>query len=271
MNLENYLFTKHKNSNSLIIILEDWYIQIGQDVELFFIGGPCAVESNEQLFETAKEVKEKGGMCLRGGCWKPRTDPYSWQGLGNAGFDILYQAKIKYNMPIITEVLDEDNLEYVKHKIDIIQIGARNCQNFSLLKKIAKIKKPVLLKRGFGMKNDEYLLAAEYLLSEGNKNVILCERGIRYFDNVGTNLLDINAIAYNRKNTILPTIVDSSHATGNSILVSPIAKAGIAAGGDGLIIETHSKPLESMIDRNQVLSTDFFGILTKECKKMTDR
>jgi len=267
MDITNYLFYKHKEEFHTIK-LRDWEIEISQNSKFFAIGGPCAVESEEQILETAKLVKSQGANCLRAGCWKPRTDPHSWQGLGKEGFDLLYKAKKTCDIPIVTEILDAEDIDYIKNKVDIIQIGARNCQNYSLLRKVAKAGVPVLLKRGFGMRAEEYLMAAEYILDSGNKNVLLCERGIRYFDDISRSILDVNAIVYNRKFTILPTIIDSSHATGRSDFVIPVARAGVAAGGDGVIIEAHYRPLESFVDREQMLSIEFFGKLVRECKKI---
>jgi 3-deoxy-7-phosphoheptulonate synthase len=227
-------------------------VQVGGK-DLVVMGGPCAVESEEQLMAAAKVVAEAGGVILRGGAFKPRTSPYSFQGLGNRGLDILAMAREEYGLAIITEAMDMESADLVAEKADIIQIGARNMQNYPLLRHIGKLQKPVMLKRGMSATIKEWLLAAEYILSGGNEQVILCERGIRGFDDATRNVMDVGAIALVKELSHLPVIADPSHATGRRSLVAPVARASVAVGADGVIVETHPKPHEALSDGPQAL------------------
>jgi len=246
-----------------IIQIDD--IKIG-DQNIVVMAGPCAVESREQLFESAIAVKNAGAQFLRGGAFKPRTSPYSFQGLEEEGLKMLFEAKQMTGLKIVTEVMDVHAIELVSKYADILQIGARNMQNFSLLKEIGKTKKPVLLKRGISATIEEWLNAAEYILSEGNKNVMLCERGIRTFETYTRNTLDLSAIPAIKKLSHLPVIVDPSHGTGLWKLVPSMAKASIAAGADGLIIEVHPDPKNALSDGAQSLTPGNFEILCKDLK-----
>jgi 3-deoxy-7-phosphoheptulonate synthase len=233
-------------------------VTIGGD-EVVVIGGPCAVESEEQLFETAALVAKAGGVILRGGAFKPRTSPYAFQGLGVAGLKLLKKARDSFGLAIITEAIDRDSADAVAEYADIIQIGARNMQNFGLLRHAGKLGKPVLLKRGMSATVKEWLLAAEYILNEGCHQVILCERGIRSFDDSTRNVMDVTAIALAKTLTHLPIFADPSHGTGRRDLVTPAARASIAAGADGLIVETHWQPNEALSDGPQALYPEQFA------------
>ncbi|MDK2805343.1 MAG: 3-deoxy-7-phosphoheptulonate synthase [Thermoanaerobacterium sp.] len=237
---------------------------------IVIMAGPCAVENKEQLFESAEAVKKFGAKFLRGGAYKPRTSPYSFQGLEKEGLEMLYEAKKYTGLKIVTEVMDIHSIEIVSKYADVLQIGARNMQNFSLLKEIGRSNMPVLLKRGIAATIEEWLNAAEYILSEGNKNVILCERGIRTFEQYTRNTLDLSAVPVIKKLSHLPIIVDPSHGTGKSFLVSPMAKAAIAAGADGLIIEVHPDPKNALSDGAQSLTPKEFEVLTKEISKVAN-
>lgn len=228
------------------------------------IGGPCAVESYDQIAECAKHLRLSGGHALRGGCFKARTSPYSFQGLGFEGLDYLVQAGSEYNLPIITEVLAHDDVEAVAQKADILQIGARNMQNFILLKAVGRSNRPVMLKRGMSSSIEELLLAAEYVLAQGNQEVILCERGIRTFETSTRNTLDLSAVPVLRSKTHLPIIVDPSHAAGRRDLVPPLAKAAKAVGAQGLMIEFHPSPEDALSDGPQALTFAQFETLLKE-------
>ncbi|MES2768068.1 MAG: 3-deoxy-7-phosphoheptulonate synthase [Bdellovibrionota bacterium] len=231
------------------------------------IAGPCSIESEEQAFDIARAVKKSGAHILRGGAFKPRTSPYSFQGLGNEGLAILAKVKKELQIPIITEVLDVRDLEAVAEVADIIQIGTRNMQNFSLLKEVGKINKPVMLKRGLAATIKEWLLSAEYILKQGNENVILCERGIRSFDPETRNLLDLSAVALIREMSHLPVIVDPSHALGRRDLIEPMSKAALACGSYGVMIEVHDRPEEALSDGAQAINYADFDSLTKNIKK----
>ncbi len=248
---------------------ENSVIDVGGGVKiggkkLVVMAGPCSVENEKLLIEIAKKVKEAGATVLRGGAFKPRTSPYAFQGLGLKGLKFLAHAKKETGLPIVTEVMDTRDVEAVAKYADIFQIGARNMQNFNLLKEVGRAKKPVLLKRGMSSTIKELLMSAEYVLSEGNFNVILCERGIRTFEDATRFTLDINAVPVVKGLSHLPIIVDPSHATGKWGLVEPCAKAGIAAGADGLIIEVHPKPEEAMSDGEQSLLPENFEHLMRE-------
>lgn len=234
------------------------------------IAGPCSVETKKQLLKTAIEVKEAGAHALRGGAFKPRTSPYSFQGLGIKGLKYLKDASKKTGLPIVTEVLDPSDVETVAQYADVLQVGARNVQNFPLLKRLGKIKKPILLKRGMTTTIDEFLMSAEYILSKGNPNVILCERGIRTFETATRFTLDISAVPVLKKKTHLPVIVDPSHASGHWEYVAPLAYASVAAGADGLIMEVHTEPEKAMSDGAQSLKPSVFKDVMKNLKKFAE-
>ncbi|MBN2065128.1 MAG: 3-deoxy-7-phosphoheptulonate synthase [Sedimentisphaerales bacterium] len=232
------------------------------------IAGPCSVESRQQLFATAYGVHAAGAVVFRGGAFKPRTSPYSFQGGGQKALDLLKDVNRELHIPIITEVMDTEDLEAVCQSADILQIGSRNCQNFSLLKKAGRTGKPILLKRGYMNTVDEFLLSAEYILAEGNPNVILCERGIRTFETSTRNTLDIAAIPVLKDRTHLPVVVDPSHACGHSQYVPALAKAAMAAGADGLIVEVHIHPETALCDGEQSLSPNQFAELMDDLRIM---
>lgn len=234
--------------------------------EVIVMAGPCVVENEQQIFETARYVKALGVKILRGGAFKPRTSPYSFQGLGEEGLKLLAQAGKETGLAVVTEVMSVNQIELVGKYTDIFQVGARNMQNFVLLKELGKIKKPILLKRGLSATIEELLLSAEYILSQGNYEVILCERGIRTFENYTRNTLDLSAVPALKRLSHLPIIVDPSHATGRWRLVSPMAKAAIAVGADGLLIEVHPDPKSSLSDGAQTLRLDTFTQLMKEIR-----
>ncbi|ERM92116.1 3-deoxy-7-phosphoheptulonate synthase [Caldanaerobacter subterraneus] len=240
-------------------------IEIGGK-NIVIMAGPCAVESREQLFESAMAVKRAGAHFLRGGAYKPRTSPYSFQGLEEEGLKMLSEARELTGLKIVTEVMDVHSVEKVAEYADVLQIGARNMQNFPLLKAVGRINKPVLLKRGLAATLEEWLSAAEYILNEGNKDVILCERGIRTFETYTRNTLDLSAVPSIKKLSHLPIIVDPSHGTGRWHLVPSMAKAAVAAGADGLIIEVHPDPKNALSDGPQSLTPDNFESLVKELK-----
>jgi len=240
--------------NSIIKVND---IAIGSD-EIVIIAGPCAVESKEQLLATAREVKANGANILRGGAFKPRTSPYHFRGLGEKGLKMLAMAREETGMPIITEVMTPGDVELVASYVDILQIGARNMQNYTLLDEVGKIKKPVLLKRGLSSTIQEWLLSAEYILAQGNEQLILCERGIRTFETYTRNTMDISVIPIIKKVSHLPIIADPSHATGKWYLVAPLALAAIAAGADGLMIEVHPNPDLALTDGPQSLTFENF-------------
>jgi 3-deoxy-7-phosphoheptulonate synthase len=232
--------------------------------ELVFIAGPCAVESEEQLLTTARHVKKAGATMLRGGAFKPRTSPYSFQGLEEEGLRILALAREETGLRIVTEVVNPRDIELVAEYADMLQIGARNMQNFTLLREVGKLRKPVILKRGLAATIEEWLMAAEYIMSEGNYDVVLCERGIRTYETQTRNTLDISAIPVVQGLSHLPIIVDPSHGTGKWRLVGPMSKAAIAAGADGLMIEVHPRPDEAASDGPQSLTPAHFEDLMKE-------
>ncbi|MFA5113637.1 MAG: 3-deoxy-7-phosphoheptulonate synthase [Candidatus Margulisiibacteriota bacterium] len=233
-------------------------VRIGAGQKIAVMAGPCSVEGEKEFLEVAEAVKRAGANILRGGAFKPRTSPYAFQGLGEQGLKFMAKAREKTGLPFVTEVMDTRDVELVARYADMLQIGARNMANFNLLKEVGKTKKPILLKRGPGSTIQEWLMSAEYILSEGNKQVVLCERGIRTFETATRNTLDINAVPVVKKLTHLPVIVDPSHGTGEWYLVPAIARAGIAAGADGLMIEVHPRPEEAMSDGAQSLKPDTF-------------
>lgn len=248
------------------IVKIDSKLSISQTKPIAVIAGPCSVESKAGILEVAEEVKKAGAVALRGGAFKPRTSPYSFQGLGEEGLKLLKEAREKTGLPIVTEALDTREVGLVAKYADVIQIGARNMQNFNLLKEVGKTNKPVLLKRGAGSTIEELLMSAEYILSEGNRNVILCERGIRTLETYTRNTLDLAAVPVIKKLSHLPVIVDPSHGTGKWDLVVPMALAAIAAGADGLIIEVHPHPDEAMSDGAQSLKPKTFAELMSKLK-----
>jgi len=239
-------------------------VLIGGNEKICVMAGPCSVESREQIIDTAVAVKKAGATLLRGGAFKPRTSPYSFQGLGEEGLKLMAEARDKTGLPIVTEVMDTRDVALVEKYADLIQIGARNMQNFVLLKEVGKTRKPILLKRGGGSTIEELLMSAEYIMSEGNREVILCERGIRTLENYTRNTLDLSAVPVIKKLSHLPIIIDPSHAVGRWDLVAPMSKAAIAAGCDGLIIEVHPKPEEAKSDGPQSLKFDTFEELMGE-------
>lgn len=232
------------------------------------MAGPCTVETDEQLMETAREVKEAGAHILRGGAFKPRTLPYSFQGLGEEGLKLLSRARDETGLPIVTEVMSPEDVELVEAYTDILQIGTRNMQNFPLLKRVGRASKPVLLKRGMSATIYEWLGCAEYILSEGNPDVILCERGIRSFNDVTRNTLDISAVPIIKQVSRLPIIVDPSHGTGIRSLVAPMTKAGVAAGADGALVEVHCDPDHALCDGAQSLRPWEFRALMGELEPL---
>lgn len=244
-------------------------IKIGGN-QIVVMSGPCAVESREQLLETALAVKNAGAHLLRGGAFKPRSSPYSFQGLGEEGLRLLAEARELTGLPVVTEVMEPQMVPMVAEYADVIQIGTRNMQNYSLLQAVGKIKHPILLKRGMMSTIEELLMSAEYILSNGNENVMLCERGIRTFEPYTRNTLDISAVPVLKQLSHLPVIVDPSHATGKWDLVDPVSRASIAAGADGLIIEVHPRPEEAMSDGAQSLKPEKFKNLMIALKPIAE-
>ena len=245
-------------------------VKVGGD-NLALIAGPCSVESEEQVIEIAKAAKAAGANILRGGAFKPRTSPYAFQGMGSSGLDILVAAKEATGLPICSELMDAQYLEEFNEKVDLIQIGARNMQNFDLLKKVgAGTKKPILLKRGLSATFEEWIMSAEYIMANGNPNVILCERGVRTFETYTRNTLDLQAIPVVKKLTHLPIIIDPSHAGGKWWLVEPMAKAAVAAGADGLMIEVHNNPEKALCDGPQSLRPERYEELLKQISKIAE-
>lgn len=234
--------------------------------ELIVMAGPCSVEGEQQIIETALAVRDAGAQMLRGGAFKPRTSPYSFQGLEEEGLKLLAKAREASGLPFVTEVVNPETVEMVADYADMLQIGARNAQNFALLKKVGQTKKPVLLKRGMSMTIQEFLMSAEYIMSEGNQSVILCERGIRTFETATRNTLDLSAIPVLKEKTHLPIIADPSHGTGNYHYVAPMAFAAVAAGADGLMIEVHSDPEHASSDGPQSLKPSKFAKLMEKLK-----
>lgn len=241
-------------------------IKIGGKEKIVVIGGPCSVEGKDMICHIAHEVKDAGGVMLRGGAYKPRTSPYAFQGMGTEGILALAQARKQTDLPVVTELMSADKLdEFIEH-VDVIQIGARNMQNFDLLKAVGKTNKPVLLKRGLANTIEEWIMSAEYILSEGNTNVMLCERGIRTFEPYTRNTLDLSVVPIIKKKTHLPIIIDPSHATGDWELVEAASLAAIAAGADGLIVEVHDHPECAWSDGAQSLKPDNFKELIRKGK-----
>ena len=232
------------------------------------IAGPCTVENEKQIIETALAVKAAGADMMRGGAFKPRTSPYAFQGLGLKGLKLLKKAKEESGLPIVTEVIDTRDVPWVSEYADVLQIGARNMQNFSLLKEVGKMRKPILLKRGMNSTIEEWLNCAEYILDGGNPDVILCERGIRTFETYTRNTLDISAVPALKELTHLPIIIDPSHATGRASLIAPLTMAAVAAGADGIIVEVHINPAEAVCDKDQTLSPAQFSEMMKKTRTL---
>lgn len=235
-----------------------------------YIAGPCSVETYEQVLSIAKDIKAAGANMLRGGAFKPRTSPYSFQGLGLEGLDILCAVKEEVGLPIVTELMSPECLDVFNEKVDLIQIGARNMQNFDLLKQLGQVDRPILLKRGLNATYEEWIMSAEYIMASGNENVILCERGIRTFETYTRNTLDLQSVPVLRKLTHLPVIIDPSHAGGKWWLVDSMAKASVAAGADGLMIEVHNNPEAALCDGAQSLKPEKYSELLKDVKQIAD-
>ena len=232
------------------------------------MAGPCAVESEEQILSTARAVKAAGANLLRGGAFKPRTSPYAFQGLGLRGLQLLERARAETGLPVVTEVIDPRDVSWVSEYVDLLQIGARNMQNFALLKEVGKVGKPVLLKRGMYSTIEEWLNCAEYILAEGNPNVILCERGIRTHEKYTRNTLDLSAVPALRELTHLPVITDPSHGTGRLSLIEPMSLASLACGADGIIVEVHCNPAEALSDKEQAMPPDQFAAMARKLRAM---
>lgn len=258
------LVSREFNNARTIVKIGD--VAFGGD-EFITIAGPCAVENSLQMNKAAAAVKSAGAKVLRGGAFKPRTSPYSFQGLGVEGLKILSQVSREFHMPAVTEVVEVADIDAVEQYADAFQVGARNMQNFRLLTELGQRRKPVILKRGFAAKVEDLLLAAEYIVSEGNPNVILCERGIRTFETCTRNTLDLNAVPYLKSRSHLPVIVDPSHGTGVRDLVAPMAFASAACGADGLIIEVHPDPKSALSDGMQSLTPEQFATMMKDLKR----
>lgn len=242
---------------------DDSSVVIGGDVvvggkKIVVMAGPCSVESHDQIIDVARHVKADGAAVLRGGAWKPRSSPYSFQGMKAEGLDLLHEASLDTGLPVVTEITNPAHIDLFMEKCDCFQVGARNMQNFELLKELGQVNKPVLLKRGFANTMEEFLMSAEYLMAGGNENVILCERGIRTYETYTRNTLDISAVPVLKRMSHLPVIVDPSHAGGIYWMVEPLAKAAVAAGADGLMIEVHNDPAHAMSDGAQSLTYDSF-------------
>jgi len=238
--------------------------------QVVVIAGPCSVESRDQLMETARIAKEAGCHMLRGGAFKPRTLPYSFQGLGEEGLEILAEARDETGLPVVTEVLAPGDVELVESYADVLQIGARNMQNYPLLRRVGSSEKPVLLKRGMAATMEEWLGCAEYILNEGNRNVILCERGVRGFNKVTRNTLDVSAVPVIHQSSHLPVVIDPSHGTGVRSLVTPMALAGVAAGADGVMVEVHPRPEEALSDGAQSLRPPELTELMEQIRKVAN-
>lgn len=242
---------------------DDTIVTIGKDVhvggnKVIVMAGPCSVENHDQIIDVARHVKEQGATVLRGGAWKPRSSPYSFQGLKAEGLDLLHEASTDTGLPVVTEITNPAHIELFMEKCDCFQVGARNMQNFELLKELGETRKPILLKRGFANTIEEFLMSAEYIMAGGNTNVILCERGIRTYETYTRNTLDISAVPVLKRLSHLPVVVDPSHAAGIYWMVEPLAQASIAAGADGLIIEVHNDPAHALSDGAQSLTYQSF-------------
>ena len=251
---------------------EDTVVHVGHVAiggpHLVVIGGPCAVESREQTLTVARGIRDAGGHLLRGGAFKPRTSPYSFQGLGEEGLRILAEARAETGLPIVTEAVDMESLDLVEKYADVIQIGARNMQNFSLLKRAGKARKPILLKRGMSATLEEFLMSAEYVVSQGNYDVILCERGVRTFSDYSRNTLDLTVVPAVKQLSHLPILVDPSHGTGRRDKVAPLSRAAVAVGADGVLIEVHHDPDRALSDGPQSVRPETFGELVKDLRRV---
>lgn len=245
-------------------------VKIGAGEKIAIMAGPCAVESLEGLCEIAEEVKDAGASILRGGAYKPRTSPYSFQGLGYEGVMDLVEARKRTGLPTVSELMSVDKIDELAQNVDLIQIGARNMQNFDLLKAVGRINKPVMLKRGISASIEEWIMAAEYIMASGNPNVILCERGIKTFERMTRNTMDLAVIPIIKEKTHLPIVIDPSHATGDWKLIEPVALAAIAAGADGLMIEVHNHPEEALSDGSQSLKPEKFKELIVKARKVAE-
>jgi 3-deoxy-7-phosphoheptulonate synthase len=268
--LKPYKLASHKLAQDKTVIRVR-AIGRGKTVEIggkpfVIMAGPCSVESEAQILSTALAVKKAGAHILRGGAYKPRTSPYAFQGMEEEGLKLLAKARQRTGLPVVTEVMNPSDVDLVAGYADILQVGARNIQNFPLLKAVGKIKNPILLKRGMSSTIEEFLMSAEYILKEGNDQVILCERGIRTFETATRNTLDLSAIPVLKKETHLPVIVDPSHATGHWDLVEPMSRAAVAAGADGLMVEVHPNPAQAWSDGAQSLKPEKFAALVKGLK-----
>ncbi len=266
--MKNLKLTTLKGKDQARTLIKVKNITIGEGFTV--IAGPCTIESEEQAVETAIKVKEAGADILRGGAFKPRTSPYAFQGLGIKGLQILEKAGKESGLPVVTEVLDPRDVSWVCEYADILQVGTRNMQNFSLLKEVGKAGKPVLLKRGMFSTLSEWLSCAEYVLAEGNSNVILCERGIRTFESYTRNTLDLAIVPSIKEVSHLPVIVDPSHGTGRLSLVERMCMASVAAGADGIMVEVHRNPAEALCDGDQSLSPPMFMSMMKKVRKLQD-
>jgi 3-deoxy-7-phosphoheptulonate synthase len=262
-------YDKHKNYMlASKLVREQSAVRVG-DIEIggnvpVIIAGPCVVEDEETTIAIARSAKDRGVVMLRGGAFKPRTSPYAFQGLGEVGLQYLAAAREETGLPVVTEVMEPEQAELVAHYADMLQVGARNMQNYPLLRRVGQSQRPVLLKRGFSATIEEWLMAAEYVLAQGNPNVVLCERGIRAFDPAFRFTLDLNAVPMVKELTHLPIIVDPSHGTGKRSLVAPMSLAAIAAGADGLILEVHPAPETALCDGSQTIALDDLGMVTRQ-------
>jgi 3-deoxy-7-phosphoheptulonate synthase len=260
------LASKEVKKESSVISVTDT-VRVGGP-EIVVMAGPCSVENEAQIIESARAVKEGGAHMLRGGAFKPRTSPYSFQGLEEEGLKLLAKARTETGLPFVTEVINPETADLVAEYADMLQIGARNSQNFALLKKVGQLGKPVLLKRGMAMTIQEFLMSAEYIMSEGNQKVILCERGIRTFETATRNTLDLSAIPVLKEKTHLPVVIDPSHGTGNYLYVAPMACAAVAGGADGLIIEVHPDPERAASDGPQSLKPAKFNAMMRQLRQI---
>lgn len=266
-NQKKYLWDLKNHPQYTSILLDNWQID---NQHITIIAGPCSIENEQQLQQIASKIKPLGCNILRAGAYKPRTSPYDFQGLEEKGLQLLFEIKKKYHLPVISEITSIEHLDLFVQYVDIIQVGARNMQNFELLKALGKINKPILLKRGMGNTIEELLLSAEYILSGGNQQVILCERGIRTFEKSTRTTLDLSAIPVLKKLTYLPVFVDPSHSVGKREYVEAMALAAIAAGADGIMVEVHDQPLFAKSDGLQALTIDDFKQLMQKCKKVAE-
>ena len=254
---------RFKEENTVIKIGD---FEIGSPDKLALIAGPCSVESEEQICMIAEGVKSHGATMLRGGAYKPRTSPYSFQGMETQGLELLSEARKKTGLPVISEITSSAHIEEFMNKVDVFQVGARNMQNFELLKELGKTKKPVLIKRGLANTMEELLMAAEYVMDGGNDQIILCERGVRTFETATRNTLDISAVPMLKRMTHLPIVVDPSHSSGIAWMVEPLAKAAVAAGADGIMIEVHNNPPAALCDGKQSITIEQFGSIVKKLR-----